>query len=306
MRPSDTGRPRGKRGGKMKGIVVMTDSNSGIAPDEARALGVTVIPMPFVIDGETYLEGQTLSAERFYQLLEEGKSVQTSQPSPGELMAAWQEFAGADMDVVHIPMSSALSSSCMTARTLAEEFGGRVQVVDNRRIAVSQRQAVLDALALIRRGKSAREIRDILEAESDEASIYIAVDTLVYLKRGGRITPAAAAVGSILGIKPVLQIQGDKLDAFAKVRGRVQAKRVLLQALQKDIEERFAAQMAAGTLAIQTAYTGSAQMSDELHEALSELYPGVEIYSTALPLSIACHTGPGAFGVGCTKRLDVP
>lgn len=290
----------------MKKIAVMTDSNSGITPQEAGALGVTVIPMPFVIDGETYLEGETISSERFYQLLEEGKSVQTSQPSPGELLEAWQGFIDAGLDVVHIPMSSALSSSCMTARTLAEDFGGRVQVVDNRRIAVSQRQSVRDALALARQGKSAREIRDTLEAESGEASIYIAVDTLAYLKRGGRITPAAAAIGSILGIKPVLQIQGDKLDAFAKVRSRTQAKRVLLQALQRDIGERFAAQLEAGALAIQTAYTGRPQMSDELRKALSELYPGVEIYTTPLPLSIACHTGPGAFGVGCTKRLDVP
>lgn len=204
----------------MRKIAIVTDSNSGITQDEGRSLGVFVLPMPFYINEVMYLEGITLSQDEFYERLQKDETISTSQPSPGEVCGMWDNLLKEYDEIVHIPMSSGLSASCETAMGLARDYDGKVQVVDNQRISVTQRQSVLDAIALAEAGKNASEIREILEAEKLESSIYITLETLKYLKKGGRITPAAAAIGTVLNLKPVLQIQGDKLDAYSKVRGK--------------------------------------------------------------------------------------
>ncbi len=204
----------------MNPVVIITDSNSGMTSDEAKALGVGLIPMPFYIDEQLYYEGVSLSQEEFYEKLEDDHEIKTSQPSPADLLFAWDEALKNAESIVYIPMSSGLSSSCETAAMLALDYDGKVQVVNNQRVSVTQRQSVLDALTLAQSGKTAAQIKEILEAEKMESSIYITLDTLKYLKKGGRITPAAAAIGTVLGLKPVLQINGEKLDAYAKVRGK--------------------------------------------------------------------------------------
>ena len=222
-------------------IAIVTDSNSGITQKEGRELGITVLPMPFFIDGELFLEDITLTQEEFYEKLTNDAEITTSQPSPGDVMELWNELLRTHEEVLHIPMSSGLSSSCETAMSLAmeEEYAGRVHVVNNQRISVTQRQSVLDAMQLAAIGKNAAEIKEILEENRLAASIYITVDTLKYLKKGGRITPTAAAIGTVLNLKPVLQIQGEKLDAFAKVRGWKQAKKTMLDAMEKDMPAPF-------------------------------------------------------------------
>ncbi len=285
----------------MKKIAIVTDSNSGITQKEGREMGISVMPMPFFIDGELFLEDITLSQEEFYKKLGEDSDISTSQPSPGEILELWDKLLEEYDEVVHIPMSSGLSSSCETAITLSEDYDGRVQVVDNQRISVTQVQSVLDAIKLRNEGKSAEEIREILEKEKMEASIYITVDTLKYLKKGGRITPAAAALGTVLNLKPVLQIQGEKLDAYAKVRGWKAAKRTMLSAVEKDLKERFAGhedQMVLGM-----AYTCGQEEAQEWKQEIQEKFPGYQIIEGPLSLSVACHIGPGAMAVTCMKRV---
>ena len=209
----------------MTRIAVVTDSNSGITQAQGEKLGVRVLPMPFYIDEKLYFEEITLSQEEFYRRLQSDAEIHTSQPSPKDVTDLWDEILKEHDEIVYIPMSSGLSASCQTAMMLAQEYDGRVQVVDNQRISVTQRQSVLDALELVRRGRSAKEIREILEQEKKKSSIYITLETLKYLKKGGRITPAAAAFGTVLNLKPVLQIQGERLDAFAKVRGKKAARK---------------------------------------------------------------------------------
>ena len=213
----------------MEKIAIVTDSNSGITQEEGRRLGVSVLPMPFYINDVMYLEGITLTQEEFYEKLKNDEAISTSQPSPAEVCGLWDNLLKEYDEVVHIPMSSGLSASCETAMALARDYDGRVQVVDNQRISVTQRQSVLDALVLCEAGRTAAEIKEKLEEEKMESSIYITLETLKYLKKGGRITPAAAAIGTVLNLKPVLQIQGEKLDAYAKVRGKKQAKKVMLR-----------------------------------------------------------------------------
>ena len=220
-------------------IAIVTDSNSGITQDEGRELGISVLPMPFYINDVMYLEGITLSQEEFYEKLKNDEAISTSQPSPVEVCGLWDNLLEEYDEVVHIPMSSGLSAACDTATALSREYGGKVQVVNNQRISVTQRQSVLDALALRDAGKTAAEIKEVLEAEKMESSIYITLETLKYLKKGGRITPAAAAIGTVLNLKPVLQIQGEKLDAYAKVRGKKQAKKVMLKAMREDWDSRL-------------------------------------------------------------------
>ena len=220
-------------------IAIVTDSNSGITQDEGRELGISVLPMPFYINDVMYLEGITLSQEEFYEKLKNDEAISTSQPGPAEVCGLWDNLLEEYDEVVHIPMSSGLSAACDTATALSREYGGKVQVVNNQRISVTQRQSVLDALALRDVGKTAAEIKEVLEAEKMESSIYITLETLKYLKKGGRITPAAAAIGTVLNLKPVLQIQGEKLDAYAKVRGKKQAKKVMLKAMREDWDSRF-------------------------------------------------------------------
>lgn len=288
----------------MKRVAVMTDSNSGITQDQAEQLGVYVIPMPFYIDGELFYEGITLTQEQFYKKLAEDAEISTSQPSPGDVMDLWDRLLEEYDEIVHIPMSSGLSSSCETARMLAEEYDGRVRVVNNQRISVTQRQSVLDAKMLAEAGKSAEEIKNILEECKMEASIYITLETLKYLKKGGRITPAAAAVGTLLNLKPVLQIQGEKLDAFAKARGMKQAKKVMLDAMKRDFETRFADANGAEGMYLQAAYTCGEEEAQQWAAELKEAFPGYEFHMDPLALSVSCHIGPGAVAIACARKLN--
>ena len=223
----------------MRKIAIMTDSNSGITQKEGQELGITVLPMPFTIGNENYYEDINLTQEEFYKKLLNNDDIITSQPIVGEILDVWNKLLNEYDEIVHIPMSSGLSGSCATASMLAEDYDGKVEVVNNQRISVTLRQSVMDAIHLAKIGKSAKEIKEILEAKKFDSSIYIMVDTLKYLKKGGRVTPAAAAIGTILNLKPVLQIQGEKLDAFAKARNMKQAKRIMTEAMKKDMETRF-------------------------------------------------------------------
>ncbi|GAB6103771.1 MAG: DegV family protein [Blautia sp.] len=289
----------------MRKIAIVTDSNSGITQDEGRSLGVFVLPMPFYINEVMYLEGITLSQEEFYERLQKDETISTSQPSPGEVCGMWDNLLKEYDEIVHIPMSSGLSASCETAMGLARDYEGKVQVVDNQRISVTQRQSVLDAIALAESGKNASEIREILEAEKLESSIYITLETLKYLKKGGRITPAAAAIGTVLNLKPVLQIQGDKLDAYSKVRGKKQAKRVMLKAMKEDMDTRFAEYVKKGEMCLQMAYTGNREEAEEFKKEVQEMFPELEIHMDPLSLSVACHIGHGALAVACSKKVTV-
>lgn len=285
----------------MKKIAIVTDSNSGITQEQGKEMGISVVPMPFFIDGALFLEDITLTQEEFYQKLGEDSDISTSQPAPGDILDLWDQLLKEHDEVVHIPMSSGLSGSCETAVTLSHEYEGKVQVVDNQRISVTQVQSVLDAVKLREEGKSALEIKEILEKEKREASIYITVDTLKYLKKGGRITPAAAALGTVLNLKPVLQIQGDKLDAFSKVRGWKAAKRTMLKAIETDLKERFAGKE--DQMVLGMAYTCSKEEAKEWKQEIQEKFPQYEILEGPLSLSVACHIGPGAMAVTCMKCL---
>lgn len=289
----------------MRKIAIVTDSNSGITQDEGRKLGISVLPMPFYINEVMYLEGVTLSQEEFYERLKKDEPISTSQPNPGEVCGLWDTLLKEYDEIVHIPMSSGLSASCETAMGLARDYEGKVQVVDNQRISVTQKQSVLDALALAQAGKSAAEIREILEAEKLESSIYITLETLKYLKKGGRITPAAAAIGTVLNLKPVLQIQGEKLDAYSKVRGKKQAKRVMLKALKEDLDNRFAEYAENGDMCLEMAYTGNREEAEEFKKEVQEMFPDYEIQMDPLSLSVACHIGHGALAVALTKKATV-
>lgn len=285
----------------MSKTAIVTDSNSGITQSRGKELGIYVLPMPFFIDGELFLEDISLTQEQFYERLGADSDISTSQPSPGDVMELWEKLLKEYDEIVHIPMSSGLSNSCDTAVSIAEEYGGRVQVVNNQRISVTQEQSVYDAMTLKDRGMSAREIREVLEREKFQSSIYITVDTLKYLKKGGRVTPAAAAVGTVLNLKPVLQIQGEKLDAFAKVRGWKAAKRTMLNAIEKDLTGRFAD--VKDDMVLGMAYTCSSEEAQEWKQEITERFPGYEIVEGPLSLSVACHIGPGAMAVTCMKRI---
>ena len=282
-------------------IAVVTDSNSGITQEKGKELGVHVIPMPFYIDGELFLEDITLTQEAFYEKLASDSEISTSQPAPGEVMEFWDKLLKEYDEIVHIPMSSGLSSTCETAIMLSKDYDGKVEVVNNQRISVTQKTSVLDAVRLAKAGKSALEIKESLEAEKLEASIYITVDTLKYLKKGGRITPAAAAIGTVLNLKPVLQIQGEKLDAFAKVRGWKQAKKTMLDAMEKDLLHRFGGKK----MSLLAAYTCSAEEAKSWKEELEDRFPNYTIDMDPLSLSVACHIGPGALAVACAKEVDL-
>ena len=285
----------------MKKIAIVTDSNSGITQEMGKSMGIYVIPMPFFIDGELFLEDITLTQEEFYKRLGDNSDISTSQPSPGEVMECWDELLKEYDEIVHIPMSSGLSSTCHAAQSLSQEYEGKVCVVDNQRISVTQKQSVEDAIVLRDAGKSASEIKEILEAEKLQASIYITVDTLKYLKKGGRVTPAAAALGTVLNLKPVLQIQGEKLDAFSKVRGWKAAKRTMLKAIEKDLEERFSE--VREDMVLGMAYTCSKEEAQEWKQEIAEKFPEYEIVEGRLSLSVACHIGPGAMAVTCMKKV---
>ncbi len=286
-------------------IAVVTDSNSGITQPEAKELGLYVIPMPFMIDGQTFEEGVSLSHEEFYARQAEDADISTSQPSPESVMKLWDGLLEEYDQVVHIPMSSALSGSCQTAAMLAEDYEGKVYVVNNQRISVTQRQSALDAMELADAGLTGEQIREILERTKLDSSIYVTVDTLKYLKKGGRITPAAAALGTLLKIKPVLQIQGEKLDSFSKARTMKQAKSTMLAAMQHDLESRFG-DAEAETTWLEVAHTGNQEAAEEFAREIIEQFPkNTGIHVAPLSLSIACHIGPGALAIACTKKLNV-
>ena len=283
-------------------IAAATDSNSGITQDQAKQLGVHVLPMPFIIDGQMYYEGVDLTHEEFFRRMEEGADIITSQPSPGEVTDFWDKLLEEYDAVVYIPMSSGLSGSCQTAMLLAEDYEGKVYVVNNQRISVTQMQSVLDARDLIKKGYAAAQIRNILEETKFDSSIYVTVTTLKYLKKGGRITPAAAMLGTLLQIKPVLTIQGEKLDAFSKARTLKQGKTIMMTALKKDLETRFHDPEARHTW-LEIAYTCSDEMAQEFKETVAEIYPDANICIAPLSLSIACHIGPGCLAVACSGHL---
>lgn len=286
----------------MSGIAILTDSNSGITQSQAEELGVYVLPMPFTIENEDYFEDINLTQDEFYDKLADDVEIMTSQPSPDSVMRQWDELLKSYDEVVYIPMSSGLSGSCQTAIMLSEDYDGKVQVVNNQRISVTMRQSVLDAKRLAADGKNAEEIKNILEEDKFNSSIYIMLDTLYYLKKGGRITPAAAALGTILKLKPVLQIQGEKLDAFAKARTVSQAKSIMINAIRADMETRFGG-VSPKNCTLMIAYTKNIDDADEFKKEVEEAFPGFDIYMDPLSLSVSCHIGPGALALATCKNM---
>lgn len=288
----------------MEKIAIITDSNSGISPEEASELGIFLVPMPVLIDEKEYFENIDLTQEQFYGMLAQDPDISTSQPSPGTVLDLWEELLSSYDTIVYIPMSSGLSTSWENACSLSREFDGKVQVVNNQRISVTMRQSVLDAIYLAEVGKTAVEIKHILEQEALESSIYLMVDTLQYLKKGGRITPAAALLGSALNLKPILQIQGAKLDAFKKVRGMKAAKKAMLDAMRSDLEGRFAEYAANGEMVLDVAYSQNEAEAQIWYEEVQKAFPDIRIQRMdALGLSIACHTGPGVLAIAASHSL---
>ncbi len=288
----------------MNKVAVMTDSNSGITQAEAKEIGIRVLPMPFVIDEETFFEDITLGQEQFYQKLgQAGTTVSTSQPAVEDVTNCWDEILKEAESLVYIPMSSGLSGSCSTASMLAQEYDGRVQVVDNQRISVTQRQSVMDALGLAQKGYSAEQIKEILLRDKMESSIYIMLDTLTYLKKGGRITPAAAALGSALRLKPVLTIQGEKLDAFTIARTKKQGISKMIAAMESDIEKRFGGRENLSNIHLEVAHTANEEAAAQFVEQLKEYFRVDEIICNPLSLSVSCHIGPGALALACSRAV---
>ena len=288
----------------MSRIAVITDSNSGINFEDAKELGIKVLPMPFLIDGKTYFEEISLSQEEFFEKLGNDVDISTSQPSPESVMKIWDEALEEADEVVYIPMSSGLSSSCHTALMLADDYDGKVQVVDNQRISVTQRQSVLDAMELAKRGLTAVQIKEKLEKVKFESSIYIMLDTLKYLKKGGRITPAAAAFGSALRLKPVLTIQGEKLDAYAIAKTKKQGVKKMLAAIEDDINKRFGGTDHMENIHMEIAHTKNPEAAEDLKQQIIEKFGVTEVDLYPLSLSIACHIGPGSIAVACSKVID--
>lgn len=287
----------------MSRVAIVTDSNSGITQSQGKELGISVIPMPFYINGKSYLEDINLTQEQFYEKLTEGAEISTSMPSAGDVLELWNNLLKDYDQIVHIPMSSGLSGSCQTAMMLAEDFDGKVQVVDNQRISVTQKQSVLDAITMVERGMDAVQIKEYLLKTKFDSTIYITLATLKYLKKGGRITPAAAALGTLLRIKPVLQIQGEKLDAFAKARTLKQAKTIMIEAIQSDCKNRFHAAEDAHDVWIHMAYTGTREEIDIFKAEVQSVWPEHQITVDPLSLSVSCHIGPGAIAITATKKM---
>lgn len=286
-------------------IAVVTDSNSGITQAQAKEMGVAVLPMPFMIDGETYYEDITLTREQFYQRLRDNADIATSQPTPDSILKMWDKLLKEYDQIIHIPMSSGLSGSCSTAMMLAgeDEYEGKVFVVDNRRISVTQYQSVKDAQMLAAMGMDGTQIKKRLEETAADSVIFITVDTLKYLKKGGRITPAAAALGTLLKIKPMLIILGEKLDSFAKARTMKQAKTMMMNAIQKELDGRLHDSECRNChLAI--AHTDNEEAALEFKKEVEERFPNADVYMAPLSLSIACHIGPGSLAVTATRKME--
>lgn len=283
-----------------KKVAIAADTNCGITLEDAKELGITLITMPFTIDGEEHFEYKTMNHAQFFEKLRAGAEVSTSMPSPADLMDTWDELLKEYDEVLYIPMSSGLSGSCQAAMGFAAEYDGKVEVVDNKRISVIMKQSIWEAKYMADQGKSAKEIKEYLEKDGLNASIYVAVDTLEYLKKSGRVTAAGAAIGSVLSIKPVLQIQGGKLDAYKKVRGMNQAIKAMVEGIRSDRETRFAGK----EVVIRAAYSGSDEVRKNWADALKEAFPDVEMEMDMLPISICCHTGEGAMGIGIMEKMS--
>lgn len=282
-------------------IAIMTDSNSGITQAEGKELGIYVVPMPFYINEELYFEDITLTQEEFYKKLEEDADIKTSQPAPGDVLEMWDKLLEEYDEVVYLPMSSGLSSSCETAIMLAQDYNGRVQVVNNQRISVPLYHSVLEAKEMAAKGYTALEIKELLEKTKFESDIYITLDTLKYLTEGGRLTPAAAAIGTVLNLKPVLQIKGEKLDAFAKTRGWKMSKKKMISTCQELMNTEFKG----AEVYVDAAYSGDREDAETWKKEIEEAFPGHEVYMFPLSLSVSCHIGPGAKGIAITKKLDI-
>lgn len=283
----------------MNKVAVMTDTNSGIIPSEAEENGIYLLQMPFFVDGKEFIEYGSMDYDEFFARLSAGAEVSTSQPSPAALCDMWDRILKSNDQIIYIPMSSGLSGTCETSKMLAKEYNGKVLVVDNKRISVTLRSSVFDALNLLKNGFNAEETVEKLEKYALNASIYISVSTLEYLKKGGRVTPAGAAIGSLLGIKPVLQIQGEKLDAYKKVRGMNAAIEAMIQGMENDLKTRFAGK----EVAIRTAFTGNRSIAQEWSDIIAAHFPDYDIELDSLPVSISCHLGPGAIGVGINEII---
>lgn len=281
-------------------IAIMTDSNSGITQAEGKKLGVYVLPMPFYINDELFYEDITLTQEEFYKRLEEDADIKTSQPGPGDVMGMWDKILEEYDEVVYIPMSSGLSGSCETAMMLAQDYDGKVQVVNNQRISVTLYRSVMEAKELAAKGRSALEIKELLEATKFDSDIYVTLDTLKYLKKGGRLTPAAAAIGTVLNLKPVLRIKGEKLDAFAKTRGWKASKKKMLATCQELLDTEFKG----AEVYIDAAYSGNREDAEEWKKEIEEAFPAYDVYMAPLSLSVACHIGAGSKAITITKKLD--
>lgn len=285
----------------MRKIAVMTDSNSGITQAEGKALGIFVTPMPFYINDELFYEDISLTQEEFYKRLEEDADIKTSQPGPEDVMKIWDELLEEYDEIVYLPMSSGLSGSCETAMMLAQDYDGKVQVVNNQRISVTLYRSVMEAKKMAEKGSSALEIKELLEATKFDSDIYITLDTLKYLKKGGRLTAAAAAIGTVLNLKPVLRIKGEKLDAFAKTRGWKASKKKMLTTIQALMDTEFQG----AEVYIDAAYSGNREDAEAWKKEIEAFFPGNEVYLAPLSLSVACHIGAGALAITITKKLDI-
>ncbi len=280
-------------------VAIVTDSNSGITQAEGKAAGITVIPTPFFINEELYLEDVTLMREDFFEKLADDAEISTSQPAPGDVLDTWDGLLKEYDEIVHIPLSSSLSSSMETAIMLSQDYDGKVQVVDNQRVSAMQKSSVYDALRLAEQGKNAKEIKEILESEKYNAAAYIAVDTLKYLKKGGRITPTSAAIGAVLNIKPVLLVNHEKLDSVAKVRGFKAAKKTMLELAEKDLQEKFAGE----DMTLYAVTTCNAEETESWRQEIVAHFPEYEVKATYLSLSVTCHIGPGSLAVAYAKNV---
>ena len=286
----------------MNSIGIITDSHSGITQEEAKQLGIWVLPMPFYIDGECYLEGINLTREEFFEKLEGGSVIATSQPSPADVCDVWDWALKEFEKVLYLPLSSGLSGSCETAMALArdEQYEGKILVVDHGQISTPLHQMVLDTLELIEKGFSAEQIKEILESGKDRMMIYIGVETLEYLKRGGRVTPAAAAIGSVLNIKPVLKLETGKLDSFKKCRGFSKVKKTMIEAMKQEMDTKFADALADGQLRLLAASSAGKEETESWVKEIEDAFPGMKVFCDPLSLGVSCHTGAGALGIGCS------
>ncbi len=283
----------------MKSIAIVTDSNCGMSPAQVKDLGIYMLPMPFFIDDKEYLEDIDMNQSEFFQHLEQnpGCRVSTSQPTPESVTTLWDKLLKDYDEIVHIPMSSGLSSSMQTARMLAEDYDGRVRVVNNQRISGTLRHSAIEAIQQAKNGLSADEIGTWLEETRFDSSIYITVATLKYLKQGGRITPAAAAIGTMLRLKPVLQIQGEKLDAFSKARTMTQAKNTMTKAIKDDIADRFGEK-----INLDVIHSHNLEAAEEFRKEVLTTFPNIgEVNIFPLSLSVSCHIGPGSLALTCSK-----